>query len=135
MSLRDYTKPENLHPAELDRERAYHAQLAIEEIIEASEVDNGEAKSWLEKLPALIQTNGLGQALAFYKSRTNVAGARKIYEVVGLWLREQFGFAREVDVLVWITQEASPTQYRQAQAEVQAYLRWLKQLAKVHLQD
>ena len=135
MKLKNYSRPGNLHPAEVDRERAFHAQLAIDDILEA-EVDNGEAKSWIEKLPALIQTNGIGQALAFYKSRTNVQAARHVYRIVSAWLKVQFniqGKKDEEDILQWLTEQATPQQYRHAQAEAQAYLRWLKQLGKAQL--
>ena len=135
MSLQDYTKPDHLHPAELDRERAYHAQLAIDKLLNSS-LDKCEIKSWIEKLPALIQTNGLGQALAFYKSRTNVKSAQEIYNTVGEWLKTQiYSESKNDDVLQWLTKEATPEQYRRAQAETQAYLRWLKQLAKAYLKN
>lgn len=128
--LANYKKPETIHPAEMDRQRAYHAIQAIEELRQ-SQADNGELKSWIEKLPAMIQTNGLGQALAFYKSRKNIRAASQVYQVMQSWLSQQFPI--KGDLLQWMIDHASPEQYRHMQAEAQAYLRWLKQLAKAEL--
>ncbi len=130
--LEKYEKPFTIHPAELDRERAHHAILAIE-ALRSTSADNGELKSWIEKLPAMIQTNGLAQAMAFYKSRDpkRVKAPAQIYNIINHWLAQQFPV--EGDLLSWLVSQATPQQYRHMQAEAQAYLRWLKQLAKAEL--
>lgn len=88
--------------------------------------------SLVRGLPAMIQTDGLGQTLAFLlaKARGNHNSEHwAAYEHLGAWLGadEQFGFGK--DAFTWLLKQDSDT-YRQAAAEAQAYLGWLKRFVE-----
>jgi CRISPR-associated protein Cmr5 len=88
--------------------------------------------SLVRGLPAMIQTDGLGQTLAFLLAKAK--GNRNsehwaAYEHLSAWLGadKQFGFGR--DMFEWLLKQDSDT-YRQAAAEAQAYLSWLKRFVE-----
>ena len=64
------------------------AQFAYDRVNEIAQNSNGDLKkkykSGAKKLPVLIKTNGLGQALAFINRRD--AGNEKLYDTIGEWL-------------------------------------------------
>jgi CRISPR-associated protein Cmr5 len=81
-------------------------------------------------LAAMIQTNGLGQTLAFLLSkagndRTN-AHAR-LYGHLDCWLSQNV--THGTDLLQWITQQSSDG-YRRASVEALAYSVWLARFAE-----
>ncbi len=98
--------------------------------------------SLVRGLPAMIQTDGLGQTLAFLLAKAKdsdkngkakgsaVTEHRAAYDHLAAWLGapEQFGFG-QVDLLDWLLKQNSDT-YRQAAAEAQAYLGWLKRFVE-----
>lgn len=116
------------------------AAAALEAITEAKTLSKaGEYSSYARRAGALIQTQGLGQTLAFWRSKgwdkgkpkTNDAYAM-LYQHMDNWLRKQVA-SKGADILNWITKEASTEEYRRATAEAQAYLIWLKRFAEAEL--
>ena len=87
--------------------------------------------SYIQQLPVMIHQNGLGQAVAFYKSK---GGEHlKIYEILQAWLckgSKIFGADRANSDLLKNIVETDMANYRMAQSEAQAYLYWLRHIAK-----
>lgn len=83
-----------------------------------------EYKSGVRKLPVLIKTNGLGQALAFIKSRKNFPG---IYEQLADWLQKKDakGLIGGGELVQEVIQLPSAT-YRQVTLETLAMLLWMR---------
>ncbi len=88
-----------------------------------------EYKALAASAPADIQTNGLGQTLAFWLSKGK--GEHKaLYGHVSAWVISRMGASG--DLLQWINQTDS-TRYRQATVEALAFLGWLKRFAQAEL--
>jgi CRISPR-associated protein Cmr5 len=84
-----------------------------------------EYKSGVRKLPVLIKTNGLGQALAFIKNRKNFP---KIYDQLADWLQEKDQkhlVPQEGELVQQVIQMPSAT-YRQVTVETLALLMWMR---------
>lgn len=124
----------------MEQRRARYALRCIEEL---TRVD----KEWREgvvrcanQLPALIHMNGLGQALAFFKSKgQKEKGYADLYGIVGKWLYLEaegrvFANSGNGDVLAAITQ-ADMFEYMRAQGEAQALLEWVKKFAQAMLKQ
>ncbi|HCE17405.1 MAG TPA: type III-B CRISPR module-associated protein Cmr5 [Anaerolinea thermolimosa] len=119
----------------LEQKRASHAYNSI---LEAKQSNVKELKSVARDAPASIQSNGLGQTLAFWKSKDKNKEKEKrywvIYNHLSSWLKDQRVFEGS-DLLVWIATTASSLHYRQATAEALAYLNWYKRFAEAELPD
>jgi len=76
------------------------------------------------RLPTLIQTNGLGQTVAFLKSKPDNRAMQELYSHLSSWVMGGDG-----DLLSAITQWSSD-QYRRATAEALAYALWLRRFAE-----
>jgi len=96
-----------------------------------------EYKALAASAPADIQTNGLGQTLAFWRSKGWGKGKPQnnehtaLYNHISTWVIQKMGV--EGDLLRWITQTADSTRYRQATVEALAFLGWLKRFAQAEL--
>ena len=109
------------------------AALAWKQIEDTDKCDyKNKYGSLVRGLPAMIQTDGLGQTLAFLLAKAkgssnNEHGAA--YNHLSAWLGadKQFGFGG--NAFVWLLKQDSDV-YRQAAAEAQAYLGWLKRFAE-----
>lgn len=116
----------------LQQKRAAHALLRIEGLKDAPFA--GELKSYVKALPAMIHMNGLGQAAAFYRAKSNGSDTkalayRETYGVLSDWLTAPGGpYYDRDDLLEGITQTDMAC-YRLAEAEALAYLDWLKKFA------
>ncbi len=89
-----------------------------------------EYKSYASSLPAMIHTNGLGQAAAFFKSKGGTHA--HLYQLLSDWLsKENQPFAGK-ELLEGITTSDMHT-YRLAQAEAQALMDWVKKFAKAYM--
>jgi len=94
-----------------------------------------EYKSYVKKMPMLIQTNGLGAAIAFAFAKGSKDSQPNLQNPWGLlysqieeWLKER-GFKIDQNKLAkWLTSIESP-EYRRATIEVLALLNWLKRFA------
>ena len=90
-------------------------------------------------LPALIQTNGLGQTLAYLLSKGKYEDAVKeenphhlLYLHISEWVTEQLGWGKSDRLLVELTQHNS-AEYRRATSEAMALLIWLRRFAEARL--
>lgn len=88
-----------------------------------------EYKSYVKKLPVLIKTNGLGQTLAFYESKTNET-YQLIYKQLGEWLNKNGNMELKegVDLVKEIILLDS-SNYRSITIEVLSFTKWLSRFA------
>lgn len=93
-----------------------------------------EYKQLAQNAPADIQANGLGQTLAFWKSKAKDHHLR-LFNDVSDWLRKEFGFDEQKDALQWIAAEAGPGEYRRATGEAIELLVWIKRFAAGYIPD
>jgi CRISPR-associated protein Cmr5 len=84
----------------------------------------------------MIQMNGLGQAVAFYRMKSrDHEGYKKLYELLSEWLTKTGKpYEKYNDLLEGITQSDMYT-YRLAQAEALVLLDWVKKFAKAYCVD
>jgi len=119
----------------MDQLRAEYALRTVGDFAKRESAAQVELRRYLIQLPALIRMNGLGQALAFYRSK-QAASYDDIYHCIGRWLCEDnvgrvFG-PGERDVLQAIT-TGDMYCYMAAQNEALALLEWLKKFATAML--
>jgi CRISPR-associated protein Cmr5 len=115
----------------VEQDRAKYAAACVNE---AKRNGGKEYSSYGRRAGALIQTQGLGQALAFwYSKRQKEKAYDLLYQHMSSWLNQQLRTNK--DILQWITQDASTEDYRRATAEAQAFLIWLKRFAEAELGD
>jgi CRISPR-associated protein Cmr5 len=116
----------------LEQERA---KAAWEKVSEAKKQkkDYGEKYRQLAKgAPADIQTNGLGQTLAFWCAKGETH-QKALFKDVSDWVRSQLRFDQQLNLLEWVVQKASTDDYRRATAETMAFLAWVKRFAEAEL--
>ena len=99
-------------------------------------------KPYVIKTPTLIQTNGLGNTLAFYKSKFGVKKEEElspdgrayklIYDHLNGWFKEYF--KKDEDILKWIiSQNTSSIEVFQLTKEIITLLNWMKRFAEAEL--
>lgn len=120
----------------LDQERARQAWDAIQHI----KGKDFEKKygSLVRRVPMLVLMNGLGQTLAFLRSKgkdtaTNTNEHVVLFEHLSDWTMRKVSCDNPSENLLdWICHNNSIA-YRQATAEALAYLVWLKRFAEAEL--
>jgi CRISPR-associated protein Cmr5 len=114
-------------PRDLDRDRARAAWNNIQ----AVKPQNYQAKygSMARKMPTLIQTNGLGQTLAFLKAKGKEHHVQ-MFNHLSEWLVTRISGTG--DMLNRVLEMESQT-YRLATGEALAFLQWLKRFAEAEL--
>lgn len=123
----------------IDQDRAQYALEQIQKIAQGSQTRQAEARRYITSLPALIRTNGLGQALAFYRTKGRDSSHEAIYKIVGQWLCAPDSKGRVFhehgdDALTAITR-SDVYCYMAAQNEALALLEWLKKFAVALLEN
>ena len=104
------------------------ARRALEGVGTAQSQKLKDYASVVKRAPADIQTNGLGQTLAFWKSKD--IEKQILYQQVSEWVAGQMGWTNE-DLLTRLTSEqATISEYRRATVEAQTFLVWVKRLAE-----
>ncbi len=128
----------NAGPKDLDIERAKHALKKVNEV--KTKEDYGHFRSYVERLPATVVMNGLGQAMAMELSQSKKADANrkaderaheKLFEIVQDWLNKTV--YDDGDLMENIT-SSNQQKYIEAQSEALAYLVWLKKFSKAYLE-
>ncbi len=115
----------------LQQERAKHALAKIKELVPLNEGE--KLKGRASELPFMIHANGLGQAVAFFKSKKEKDGYDKLFLILQSWLTQPGRpFAQKADLMQAIT-EADFSTYRVAQAESIEYMDWVKKFASAYL--
>jgi len=122
----------------LEQERAKRAWDCVKEAKGRGQNTAKDYGTQARDLPARLQTNGLGQTLAFLKSKGYENGRPKshghvlLLEHVSAWVMEQVG-AGDQDLLEWVINSASSEEYRRVMAEAMALAEWLKRFAESEL--
>lgn len=119
----------------IENGRAAFAFQKVKDFVQGgNEKRNKEYSSYIKKLPAMIQTNGLGQSLAFYyANKNNVYG--DIYRQIEEWIRKkQPGLLSKYthqgnEEFVEIIINMNSGDYRIISNEVLAYLNWMRRFA------
>lgn len=108
------------------------AEFALRRVEKAkkSGVNQKEYSSYASTLPAMIHTNGLGQATAFFKSKGGTHD--QLYQLLSDWLKKDDQPFAGKELLEGITSSDMQT-YRLAQAEAQALMDWVKKFAKAYM--
>jgi CRISPR-associated protein Cmr5 len=123
----------------LEQERAAHALSRVRQIKEMLDPERADKfASYVERLPATILNNGLGQALATLLARSK--GDRgdphyQLYTYVQEWLCRddpRAPYRSSEDLMEAIVSNDRQT-YLRAQAEVLSWLNWLKKFVVAYL--
>lgn len=121
----------------IQQQRAKYALDEISKLPKALKVDEQkEFISYASGLPAMIHTNGLGQAMAFCKVKGKDRTAyKKLYEIISTWLCQAPQiYAGCHDILEGITTKEMQS-YQLAQAEALVLMSWVKKFAKAFLAE
>lgn len=123
----------------LGQRRAACALKAVDDI--KGEDYSGKFRSYVERLPASIVMNGLGQALASElasagrseEGKSDSEAHKRLFKEIEDWLlKERVIYAEKADLMNAIV-SGSQEQYVLAQAEALAYLEWLKKFSQAFL--
>lgn len=117
----------------LDQKRA---AAAWDRVVYVREHGQNYAKKYgqlAKSAPADIQTNGLGQTLAFWRAKPKEEHSQALFQDVSNWVKKQLNLPSEKTLLEWIMQDARTDEYRRATAEAIAFLNWLKRFAEAEL--
>lgn len=116
------------------------ASFALSKISAAQNLsDPARYVSLAKSLPVMVLTNGLGQTLAFLKSKGK-GDANKpetvLYSALQEWLMVRGLLPKDVDdLLTYLVNNADRDQYLTAQQEALAELGWLKKLAEAFIRE
>ena len=126
-------------PQTIQQKRAAFSYERVRAIVSGTTPDDKTPqrfKAYANSFPAKVQMNGLGQALAFARSKSGATAEGKawqhLYRLVSDWLARPEGCFVNQDVLEGIM-SADMQVYCQAQAEVQALMVWVKQFASAEI--
>ena len=124
----------------LGQMRAAHALNAINRL--AGKKEYGNFGSYVQRLPATIVMNGLGQAMAGELAAARLAKGEKmsvderahktLFGCVESWLFESEVYTGNGGLMAAIV-SSSQESYVRAQAEALAYLDWLKKFSQAYL--
>lgn len=117
----------------LEQKRAAAAWVCVVDVRDNHNSYKGDYGSLARSAPADIQTNGLGQILAFWRAKGKDYH-KKIYSDLSAWLQTRIPESKP-DVLEWVMQKANTNDYRRATAEAMAFLQWLKRFAEAELSE
>jgi CRISPR-associated protein Cmr5 len=122
-----------------DQQRAASAWSSVQEVNKKPEKLRKEYHALARSTPALVQTNGLGQALAFLRARAKrdtKTAHWLMYSHISRWIagRVDFGDKGRDGLLEWVVTQTSQV-YRQTTAEVVSYMGWLKRFAEAELPE
>jgi CRISPR-associated protein Cmr5 len=110
------------------------AQYAFEKIktfvLKANNEEKKEFKSYIKKMPGFIQTNGLGQTVAFYYSNNSKKPYKAILEILETWIKENLenvepAYKGEQDFVEWVISLQS-REYKILTMEIIALLNWMR---------
>lgn len=116
------------------QQRAAFAFACMQSALKHENSVQKELKAYIQALPAMIQINGFGQAIAFYKAHPESKRGGKAYQLIYSWLSEWLKKQNiyQKDLMVAIC-DGQMNEYQLATAETQALLVWLKKFARAYL--
>jgi len=114
----------------LDQKRARQALNNITQVEQNTHVNRKEFSSLSRSLPAMLQVNGLGQTLAFLKSKSASSLSHEIlYGHFSFWLNEIIRDGEPGDFLDYIVDQSTYI-YRHAGDEAIEFSIWLRRFAE-----
>lgn len=120
----------------LGQKRAAHALKAIAKLVEKN--NYGNFGSYVQRLPATIVMNGLGQAMAGELAAgrggkdDDERAHKTLFGFVESWLWESKTYPNDEGLMEAIV-KSNQEDYVRAQAEALAYLDWLKKFSQAYL--
>src|SRR5690606_15986662 len=115
-------------------ERAAYAFEKVKGFVDAekSPQKQREYRSYLKKMPAMVQVNGLGETLAFYYAKDGAY--RVIYKQIAEWIKKSMGSLidekeKSKEFIEILVNMKSP-EYRLVTMEVLALLNWMHRFAE-----
>lgn len=121
----------------IEEGRAAYAFTAVKKAVNDSNIDNKELRSYIKKMPTMIQVNGLGQTLAFYYSKKDSNRRQNqyqvVYKMVAEWiLKYKYPHLSEnyTDDLVECVINLDSKQYKLVTNEVMSLLNWLRRFVE-----
>ncbi len=115
----------------LENNRAKFAFDMVQNVKKRVPDKKDEYVSWSKKIPVLIKTNGLGQTLAFMKSRAKDETNLMLKQIKD-WLVLKNELNEKDDLVKKITEIDSST-YRRWTREVIALFNWVRRFAEGYL--
>lgn len=109
--------------------RAKYAFTQVEKLLSSYPNKQSDITSYIKRLPVMIKTNGLGQALAFYYSKEKEHKA--IYRAIAGWFSNENNYSLitfQGEFIEEITVMNRDT-YRFVTNEVIALLNWMRRFA------
>lgn len=108
--------------------RASFAFSEVKKFIEKYPDHQSSYRSYVKKMPSIIQVNGLGQALAFYYSKHGERAYEEIYKTSSLWLNQKFPdlLKDKEKTLVEVVINLKSQKYRLFTMEVMSLLNWMR---------
>lgn len=114
----------------IEQRRAARAHDCVAGIAAGDDVDIKAYKAVASSFPAMIRMNGLGQALAFIRSRKGNE-YRRVYDHVSAWLGAgQAGVLTSSEDALSELVNGDARTYRQAETETIAFMVWIKRYAE-----
>jgi CRISPR-associated protein Cmr5 len=127
----------------LEQERASKAWDFIQDIKKLDKDVREKYSALARKAPADIQSNGLGQTIAFWNAKGKEAKEKAsaenkahqhILTHVKDWLNDKNSMhLGKPNLVEWVSKEAQVEDYRRATAEAIAFLIWIKRFAEAEL--
>jgi len=116
---------------DLEKQRAEFAYDKVEEFVSENGKNSKkskEYKSYVKKIPSLIQTNGLAATFAFMYSKKGTYDV--IYRQVEEWLKNEREIKKDKEELVRWVINLSSSEYRRVTNEVMGLFVWLRRFAE-----
>lgn len=120
----------------IEQQRATAAWKCIDEVNRLSEKFKKRYSGLVRSFPALVQTSGLGQALAFLRAKSNASNEHGLlYSHLSGWVVGRMSFAGSSRDLLQGIMSSDSQIYRRATVEALAYAIWLKRFAEAELPE
>lgn len=119
----------------IEQGRAKFAYDSVNEVVQNANADKKKKyKSGAKKLPVLIKTNGLAQALAFINNRDD--GNVELYNTIRDWLSQKQLIELDINTdLVAIVIDKPSNEYRRITTETLALLNWVRRFVDGLMKD
>lgn len=114
----------------LEQERAAAAWRAVQEVEHSK---GKEFRSVASSLPADIQSNGLGQTVAFLEAKGKEEH-KAVFNAVTGWIKTWLKI-NDKDFIEWLMLKATTEQYRHATSEAIAFAIWMKRFAEARFKE
>lgn len=118
---------------DIEKDRAEFAYKKVEEIADEkynktlyTDVKKEEYKSYVKKIPTMIQTNGISATFAFMFSKKKTY--KIIYDQINEWLQKR-NLKKEEELVKWIIGLDS-SMYKYVSAEILYLLNWMRRFAE-----